>query len=407
MFSQIRKRDGRVVKFDPDKITNAIFKAGQHRWNTTREPRGASRSRCSRSTSSSWRPDSQRRRNPGHRRGDAAPVSIPQNGQGLHHLPRPARQAARHHQQDGGRPGGPVPFQGGLEGQREQQHGLLPPGAEQLHLLGGEQGLLAEQDLHPRDQEGAQRRRLPHPRPEPPVGLLRRVGPLRSPHRGLPGRHRQGREPPGKAPPQRPGAGRQLLLHPPGRGGRRAGLLELRHPAGALHPLRRAQLPGSQAGPAGVHLQHERPDAGGLPDALHERDPGPERAEALRRAERHHRRRAQEGDLRRVPGRDGPFQQGVPRGDGGGRCEGPRLHLPHPHLQHHEGLRLGQPPDGRPLGDDGQVRHALLLELRQLRHEPRGRPQHVLPAADRQPRAASSAAAASSAPTRSRAPSAS
>ena len=28
MFSQIRKRDGRVVKFDPEKITNAIAKAG-------------------------------------------------------------------------------------------------------------------------------------------------------------------------------------------------------------------------------------------------------------------------------------------------------------------------------------------------------------------------------------------
>ncbi|MCG6533550.1 MAG: ATP cone domain-containing protein, partial [Syntrophales bacterium LBB04] len=28
MFSQIRKRDGRIVKFDPEKITSAIAKAG-------------------------------------------------------------------------------------------------------------------------------------------------------------------------------------------------------------------------------------------------------------------------------------------------------------------------------------------------------------------------------------------
>ena len=31
MFTQIRKRDGRVVKFDPEKITSAIAKAGADR----------------------------------------------------------------------------------------------------------------------------------------------------------------------------------------------------------------------------------------------------------------------------------------------------------------------------------------------------------------------------------------
>jgi len=28
MFEKIRKRDGRIVKFDPERITNAISKAG-------------------------------------------------------------------------------------------------------------------------------------------------------------------------------------------------------------------------------------------------------------------------------------------------------------------------------------------------------------------------------------------
>jgi hypothetical protein len=39
--------------------------------------------------------------------------------------------------------------------------------------------------------------------------------------------------------------------------------------------------------------------------------------------------------LRRTAGRDGPDQPRLHRGDDGRRRQGPRLHLPHPHLQHH------------------------------------------------------------------------
>jgi len=60
-----------------------------------------------------------------------------------------------------------------------------------------------------------------------------------------------------------------FLLHPAGRGGRGAGLLQLRHPHGPLHPLRRPPVQGDQAGPPGIHLQHQRPNAGRFPDPLY------------------------------------------------------------------------------------------------------------------------------------------
>ena len=46
-------------------------------------------------------------------------------------------------------------------------------------------------------------------------------------------------------------------------------------------------------------------------------------------------------DLRRVPGGDARVQPCLPRGTRGGRRQGTRVHVPHPHIQHHEGLRLG------------------------------------------------------------------
>ena len=92
---------------------------------------------------------------------------------------------------------------------------------------------------------------------------------------GVQGVRGQGGELAAQAPAQRPGADRQLLLHPAGRGGRGPGHLQLRHPAGPFIAADRLELHGGQAGPAGVHLQHQHPHPGRLPDAVHQHHPGP------------------------------------------------------------------------------------------------------------------------------------
>ncbi len=46
--------------------------------------------------------------------------------------------------------------------------------------------------------------------------------------------------------------------------------------------------------------------------------------------------------LRRAAGRDGHDQPRLHRRHDHGRCQGPGVHLPHPHLQHHQGLPLGE-----------------------------------------------------------------
>ena len=111
------------------------------------------------------------------------------------------------------------------------------------------------------------------------VGLLLRLGPQGPAAQRVYRRLRQGPERAGQAFPHRAGAGRQLLLHPAGRGGRRPGLCQLRYPARPLHPLRQSFLRRSQTGAAGIHLQHERPDPGRFPDPLHQHHHGFDAAE--------------------------------------------------------------------------------------------------------------------------------
>ena len=94
---------------------------------------------------------------------------------------------------------------------------------------------------------------------------------------------------------------------------------------------------------AGARLQPERALALGHADAVHQPHlrlglPGrPARAGAG------DRRPGNALQLRRAAGRDGPDQPRLHRGDDGRRRQGARLHLPDPHLQHHQGLRLDSP----------------------------------------------------------------
>ena len=53
------------------------------------------------------------------------------------------------------------------------------------------------------------------------------------------------------------------------------------------------------------------------------------------------------------------------------RRQGPRLHLPHPDLQHHGGFPLGERERRPAVRDDREVRPALLPELHQFRSRSR------------------------------------
>ena len=91
----------------------------------------------------------------------------------------------------------------------------------------------------------------------------------------------------------------------------------------------------------GAHLQPQRPVALGHADALHEPHLRLDLPRGPRGRVPGHRRRGAGVHLRRPPGRDGPDQPRLHRGHDRGRRQGPRLHLPDPHLQHHAGLPLG------------------------------------------------------------------
>ena len=96
---------------------------------------------------------------------------------------------------------------------------------------------------------------------------------------------------------------------------------------------------------------------------------------------------AAEGDLRRFSGGDESFQQGLSPGDGGRRRQGAGLYLPHSHLQHHKGFRLGRSETRRAMGNDGEIRGPLFFQFRQFGHESGRCQEHVLSSADRQSRA--------------------
>ena len=193
----------------------------------------------------------------------------------------------------------------------------------------------------------------------------------------------------GEAPAQRPRPGRQLLLYSAGRGGRRAGFLTFRHAAGALHPLRRPGLRRGEAGPAGVRFQHQRAHPCRVPDALHQHHPGPQGpAHMFRDKPVISGREYLDETYCRVPGGNGRLQPRLPGGALRGRRQGPRVHLPHPTYNITKDFPWDDPRAGYPLAGDGALRHSLFLQLRELGHVPRGHPLHVLPAAAGPPRAA-------------------
>jgi anaerobic ribonucleoside-triphosphate reductase len=83
--------------------------------------------------------------------------------------------------------------------------------------------------------------------------------------------------------------------------------------------------------------------------------------------------------LRRLPDRSRHDQPGVPRAHGRGRPSGPRFHLPHPDLQPDARFRLGFAQRQTPVRGHGQVRHPLFPELHRDEHEPGRHPGDVLP----------------------------
>ena len=169
-----------------------------------------------------------------------------------------------------------------------------------------------------------------------------------------------------------------------GRSGRRAGFLEFRHLPRALRPLRRARLHAGQTVLAGIPVQPERSDAGRFPDSVHEHHDGSDRPRLPEKRAGGLRRRSKRetyGDFQpEMTLLNKAFAEVMYRRGRGGQ---PVL-VPDPDLQHHARFRLGKSRLRRHLADDRQVRHPLLLELRQLGHETRRRAQHVLPAAARQ-----------------------
>ena len=85
-----------------------------------------------------------------------------------------------------------------------------------------------------------------------------------------------------------------------------------------------------------------------------------------------------------LQGRDGHGQQGLHRHHDRGRRQRPRLPVPDPDLLDHPRLRLVPHREQQAaLRDDRQVRHALFLELHQLRHGAFRRALDVLPSPSR------------------------
>jgi len=73
----------------------------------------------------------------------------------------------------------------------------------------------------------------------------------------------------------------------------------------------------------------------GISDPVHQCDPRCHSAQLFRRQRRDHRRSAAKRMLSRLSTGDGSFQQGIPGGHVRGRCEGTRVHIPHSHIQYH------------------------------------------------------------------------
>jgi hypothetical protein len=164
--------------------------------------------------------------------------------------------------------------------------------------------------------------------------LLRRLVAAHPAARGPQRRARQGRSRAAETPVQRRGADRQLPGHVAKRVGRRAGVLSFDTYMAPF--IRKDKLDYAAGAPVhpGAGLQPQRAIALGHADAVHQPDlrldlPG---------------RPAEQVpviggwrclQLWRAAGRDGHDQPRLHRGDDRWRRQGPRLHLPDPHLQHH------------------------------------------------------------------------
>ena len=326
---------------------------------------------------------------PGPCRKDTHRARSRQDRQGLHSVPGAAQEHPRGHPAAAGhRDRRRLSGGDGLEGPRKQQHDLLPPGTQRAHNPEGGLQLLAQLDLPAGNPGCPRQRRVSYPRPGHSGSLLRGLGPAGSAHGGLPGGSGKSREQAGPAFRCGPHAGSQLPVHPPGRGRGGPGLQQLRHAAGPLHPSRRSGLRAGQTGAAEVPLQHERPHPGGFSDPLHQHHVGPERPRVPARSACRPRWRSAGPYLRGIPARNGPVQQGFRRDHVRGRRHGPSFHLPDPDVQHHPGFPVGGARAGADLGDDRQIRHSLLLQLRELGSQSGRRAQHVLPPAPGQARLA-------------------
>ena len=119
----------------------------------------------------------------------------------------------------------------------------------------------------------------------------------------------------------------------------------------------------------------------------------------LRESARHRRRQGAGLHLRRLPEGNGHGQQGVHRDHDRGRRQRPRLPVsrspPTPSPRDFDWSGHGEQPSA--VRDDQQIRHAVFLQLHQLRHGAQRRALDVLPPASGPARAAQESPAASSA----------
>ena len=199
----------------------------------------------------------------------------------------------------------------------------------------------------PEIRAGAHRRRSPHPRPEPALGLLRRLGPEGPAAPGLQGRRGQGGERAAQAPAHR--ALGQIVNFFYTLQGEAAGAQAVSNFDTLLAPF--VRYDGLDYEEVKQALQEfvfniNIPTRVGFQTPFTNITMDLTVPSTLQGPPGHRRRWRAAGDLRRLPAGDGHDQPGLCRGHDGGRCQGPGVHLPDPDLQHHRGFRLGQPQPG-------------------------------------------------------------
>jgi len=140
----------------------------------------------------------------------------------------------------------------------------------------------------------------------------------------------------------------ELSGHHAERMGRRPGVLQLRHLSGPLREGGQPHPEGSQAVRAVLRLRREHPVPLGHAGTVFQHYAGLDLPRGSRGPEGHRGRQGDRLYLRRVPEGNGHGEQGLHRDHDRGRRQRPGLPVPHPHLFHHQGLRLErhgeQPP---------------------------------------------------------------